>query len=150
MTNPTIVTNLADVRELNAQLCQPTFWEELAGTIAEAESKDIDTAASLMAEFLHDYHGSWPQIERDMDASTICNEMLTKALQIKGNNTVDYRLEGLISSLSGALESTQELSEQIRLQSNFPDTTKGRIRFLVMRAGELFDNLKTVQTKIKQ
>jgi hypothetical protein len=78
MTNPTIVTNLADVRELNAQLCQPTFWEELAGTIAEAESKDIDTAASLMAEFLHDYHGSWPQIERDMDASTICNEMLTK------------------------------------------------------------------------
>src|ERR1700691_388838 len=107
MTNSPIVTKLADVRQLKVQLCQPTFWEELAGTIAEVGSKDIDTAASLMSEFLHDNRGSWPQIERDMDASTTCNELLIKALQIRDNSnkTIDYRLEGLISSLNGALES---------------------------------------------
>jgi hypothetical protein len=64
-------------------ICADDFWNDLTDAFARAANMKPDSARSMMAEFLDDYHGAWPKIESDVAANPILKIMFSRALQIR-------------------------------------------------------------------
>ena len=59
------------------------FWKDLTDAFVTAANMRLEAAASMMAEFLDDYHDVWPHIESDIAANPLYEKMLSRALQIR-------------------------------------------------------------------
>ena len=60
------------------------FWDELAAILDRAADMDLTEAELVIAEFLDQYRGDWINIQRDMRANPARQEMLERALGLRG------------------------------------------------------------------